>query len=205
MFWICFVLAVALDRVTKYAIASNMHEWQSIPVIDGIFHITYVMNDGAAWSILQGQRWFFVIITVAVFAGVLWFLHGVPKNQRLMRFSLALFSGGACGNFLDRLFLGKVTDFLDFRVFPVFNVADCCIVVGVALLGLCVLKGDSAKIIDMEVEEIAVAEEENSGEENSEAENLQEGYLEEEVLGEEYLDEGNLEEAMAETDLSNIP
>ncbi|MCL2496867.1 MAG: signal peptidase II [Clostridiales bacterium] len=151
MFWIYMVLVVAIDRVTKYLVTSNMHEWQSIPVIDGFFHITYVMNDGAAWSILQGQRWFFVIITVMVLAGLLWFLRGVPKSKRLMRFSLALFGGGACGNFIDRLFWGAVTDFFDFRFFPVFNVADSCIVIGVALLTLCVLKSKGVKSTEGEV------------------------------------------------------
>lgn len=146
MFWITVAAAVALDQAVKYAVATNMQVGQSIPVIDGLFHLTYVLNQGAAFSILQGQRWFFVLATLAVMVGVLWLLRDVPKTDRLMRFSLSLFCGGALGNFTDRLLRGAVVDLFDFRVFPVFNVADSCIVVGVILLGWCLLKSGKPKI-----------------------------------------------------------
>jgi signal peptidase II len=112
---------------------------QSLPLIDGLLYVTYVLNKGAAFSILQGHRWLFLVITPVVLAVMLLFARVVPKSDRLLRIALSLFCGGALGNFIDRLRLGAVTDFIDFRFFPVFNVADSCIVIGVALLGWCVL------------------------------------------------------------------
>jgi signal peptidase II len=134
MFWICAVLAVLLDQAAKYAVAAFMQLGQSLPLIDGLVYLTYVMNKGAAFSILQGQRWFFLALTPLVLAGALWFMRGVPKSDRLLRCAMALFCGGALGNFIDRLRYGAVTDFIDFRFFPIFNVADSCIVVGVILV-----------------------------------------------------------------------
>ena len=139
MFWICFVVVVLLDQASKYLIGANMQLGQSLPIVEGLVYATYVRNPGAAFSILQGQRWFFLLMTPLVLAVMLWFLRGVPKNDKLQRIALALFCGGALGNYIDRLRFGAVTDFIDFRFFPVFNVADSCIVIGVFLLGWCLL------------------------------------------------------------------
>ena len=134
MFWICFILAVLADQATKYAVSANMQLGQSLPLLDGLVYATYVLNKGAAFSILQGQRWFFLVMTPAVIGLVLWNMRTIPKSDRLIQAALALFCGGALGNFIDRLRFGAVTDFIDFRFFPVFNVADSCIVIGVILL-----------------------------------------------------------------------
>jgi len=135
MFWICTFLVAALDQAVKYVVSSHMHLGQSLPLIDGLVYATYVLNDGAAFSILQGQRWFFLATTPLILGGMLWFMRSVPKSDRLLKTAMALFCGGALGNYLDRLRWGAVTDFIDFRFFPVFNVADSCIVIGVVLLG----------------------------------------------------------------------
>ena len=149
MFWICFFVVVVLDQAIKYAVIANMQLGQSLPLIDGLVYATYVLNKGAAFSILQGQRWFFVVLTLVVLAIVLWFVRSVPKSDKLLRIALALFCGGALGNFIDRARFGAVTDFIDFRFFPVFNIADSCIVVGVILLSWCLLirspKGDAIR------------------------------------------------------------
>ncbi|MCL1816119.1 MAG: signal peptidase II [Clostridiales bacterium] len=139
MFWICIAAVVILDQLTKYAVAANLALGQSWPLIDGVVYFTYVMNKGAAFSLLQGQRWFFIVITIVVLAVMLWFARGIPKSDRLLQSTLALFCGGALGNLIDRLRFGAVTDFIDFRFFPIFNVADSCIVIGAFLLGFCML------------------------------------------------------------------
>ena len=141
MFWICLLAVVALDQVIKFAVSANMHLGESLPLIEGLVYVTYVLNTGAAFSILQGQRWFFLVITPVVLAVLLWYVRGVPKKDKLQQLALALFCGGALGNFIDRLRFGAVTDFIDFRFFPVFNVADSCIVVGAILLGWRLLAG----------------------------------------------------------------
>ena len=135
MFWMWLSLAVLLDQAFKYLVTSNMQLGQSLPLIEGVVYATYVMNKGAAFSILQGWRWFFLLTTPVVFIGILWFAHSVPKSDKLLKTALALFCGGALGNYIDRLRFGAVTDFIDFRFFPIFNIADSCIVIGVILLG----------------------------------------------------------------------
>ena len=148
MFWGCLLFVVLLDQVIKYLVSANMHLGESQPLIEGLVYLTYVRNSGAAFSILQGQRWLFLVITPMVLAAIFWYMRSISKGDRLLRFALALFCGGALGNYIDRLRVGAVTDFIDFRFFPVFNVADSCIVIGVALLGWCMLfksKKDSVK------------------------------------------------------------
>lgn len=152
MFWICFVLVVLLDQSVKYAVSAHMQLGQSLPLVEGLVYFTYVLNKGAAFSILQGQRWFFLIITVGVIAVLLWYVRGVPKHDKLLRTALALFCGGALGNFIDRLRVGAVTDFIDFRFFPIFNVADSCIVIGVILLGWCLLIRSKVKVTKEDVD-----------------------------------------------------
>lgn len=110
-----------------------LHE--TIPIIEGVFHITSHRNRGAAFGILQDARWFFIVITVVVVAAILRYMPKVKGQWRLqLAFSLVL--GGAVGNFIDRLLTGEVVDFLDFRLinYPIFNVADSAIVIGVVIL-----------------------------------------------------------------------
>ncbi|MCL1975474.1 MAG: signal peptidase II [Firmicutes bacterium] len=147
MFWICFALVVLCDQGIKYVIGANMQLGQSLPLIKGLVDITYVLNKGAAFSILQGQRWIFIITTLAVLVAILWFMRSVSKNDKLLRAALALFCGGALGNFIDRLRVGAVTDFIDFHFFPIFNIADSCIVIGAALLGWCLLIRSKAQVV----------------------------------------------------------
>ena len=135
LFWFVLIGSLALDQLTKFIISTNMNLRQTIPVIEDIFHITYVTNYGAAFGILQGQRWLFIVITLAALSATLIFLRSIPKTAWRMRLSLGLFCGGALGNFVDRIFNnGAVIDFIDFRVFPIFNFADMFIIIGCALL-----------------------------------------------------------------------
>jgi signal peptidase II len=113
--------------------------YQSIPVIHNIFHITYVVNYGAAFGILKNQRVFFIVSTILIF-GILAILYNqikVHNNFTYIFFTLII--SGAIGNFIDRVRFGYVIDFFDFRVFPVFNIADSLIVVGVIIFSFYLL------------------------------------------------------------------
>lgn len=126
-------LTVLLDQGSKAAVQKWMILHESIPVIPGFFHITYILNRGAAFGILENQRWLFLLM-----AGLLFVLYGifhrnVPSCWQA-RCGVGMLLGGALGNALDRGIRGAVVDFFDFRVWPVFNIADIGIVVGVCLL-----------------------------------------------------------------------
>ncbi|MBX4149919.1 signal peptidase II [Paenibacillus sp. FSL W7-1279] len=148
---IAFVLFL-IDQGTKYLIASNLEMYEQIPVIGDFFLITSSRNRGAAFGILQDQLWFFIIVTLIVVGGIVWYLRKVSKEGRkLLPTALALVLGGALGNFIDRLLTGEVVDFLQFNfgsyTFPIFNIADSCIVIGVGLIILdTLLEGRREKI-----------------------------------------------------------
>lgn len=141
--WVAAAVVFALDYVTKWIIEQNMSLFQSIPVIHNVFHITYVRNSGAAFGILRGQTAFFIVITVLVIAGIIWFSRQIDKEDRLLRLSLGLIMGGAVGNLLDRIRYGEVVDWLDFRVWPVFNLADSAIVVGGIVIAYLIIVRES--------------------------------------------------------------
>lgn len=137
MYFILIALTVlGCDQWLKYVVVKNMEHYQSIPVINNIFHLTFVQNRGAAFGLLPNKTMFFVSITiiVAVVIIIIFWKTRQRSNYGLFHFSLALQLGGALGNLIDRIRLGYVIDFLDFRVWPVFNLADSAIVVGVILL-----------------------------------------------------------------------
>lgn len=128
-----------IDQGTKFLIASRLELHEQIPVIGNFFLITSSRNRGAAFGILQDQLWFFIVVTIAVVAGIVWYLRKMTKEGRkLLPTALALVLGGALGNFIDRLLMGEVVDFLQFNfgnyTFPIFNIADSCIVIGVGLI-----------------------------------------------------------------------
>jgi signal peptidase II len=133
----------ALDQVTKAVVQRTMHLHESIPIIQGLFSLTYIRNPGAAFGLFAEQgnglriAFFATISVVAVFFLGALFVK-TPKEARLGRLAIAMVMGGAIGNLTDRLRYGEVVDFLDFYIrsyhWPAFNVADSSISVGVALL-----------------------------------------------------------------------
>lgn len=130
-------IVLILDQLTKLFITGNMIEFEDIPVISGFFHITYVRNTGMAWSLLSGKQ-FFLSLMAAIAIGVMIYYLKYKKPDRLTVVALGLMIGGAAGNLIDRLVLNYVRDFLNFYIFgydfPVFNVADCALCIGVAIL-----------------------------------------------------------------------
>lgn len=133
-FYVPILAFLLLDQLLKYWIRSNMTIGQSIPVISGIFHITYIENPGAAFGILANHRILFLLLTIAI-TGIMVYLYMSLHNKKsLTALSLGLVISGAAGNFIDRFLRGTVTDMFDFQIWPIFNIADICICVGIALL-----------------------------------------------------------------------
>ncbi len=107
-----------------------MHPGQSLPVIEGFFHFTYVRNTGAAFGLMPGQQTLFIVTTVLVLFAIALYWWRTRPNSLVLTLALGMVVGGAIGNLIDRTVFGRVTDFFDFLVFPVFNIADIGIVVG---------------------------------------------------------------------------
>lgn len=137
-YYILALFLIALDQWTKWLVVKNMEIGESIPIIENFLYITSHRNRGAAWGILQGQMWFFYIITVIVIIGIVYYMAKYAKGKWLLGVSLGLMLGGAIGNFIDRVFRKEVVDFINTYIFsydfPIFNVADSALVVGVGLL-----------------------------------------------------------------------
>lgn len=125
---------VMLDQITKYMIVSNMTEGMSIPVINQVFHLTFVLNPGAAFGMLEHNREFFIIMAIAVLMFVVYMRKKILEEPLTVQIGIALFVGGALGNLIDRMKTGLVVDFFDFLIWPVFNVADIAICLGVGVM-----------------------------------------------------------------------
>ena len=125
---------VAVDQFTKYLVTSNMSEGMGIPIIDGRFHWTFILNPGAAFGILENNRWFFVVTALSVLIFLFYYRRAIMAESKLVQMGIALFAGGALGNLIDRIRTGLVIDFFDFRIWPIFNVADIAICLGVGLI-----------------------------------------------------------------------
>lgn len=139
-------LVLAADLSSKAAVRDLIAPNESVPVIDGVVWLTHVRNAGAAFGMLQGLQLLFMGISAAVIVGVAVYLARGARHGGWTVVSLGLLAGGSAGNLYDRLTLGRVTDFVDFRWFPVFNAADAAISAGVIVLVLIVLfaKDDDA-------------------------------------------------------------
>lgn len=141
LFFIGSVICIILDQITKYYAYSILRTGSSINILEGIFRLNYCENRGAAFGVMQNKIWLFAIITVLIIGGVIWFMIKRKPKSKLLVVSLTLLTGGALGNFIDRIGRGFVVDFLDFCLinFPIFNVADCFVVIGAILLAIYIL------------------------------------------------------------------
>lgn len=147
MVYFLLVIAVAvLDQVVKHLVVSFMSLHQSIPVIDGFFHVTYAQNTGAAFSFLQGQRLLLIgLPALLICVGIVYIYKHRKDKRKVLMISVAFIVGGGIGNLIDRISLGYVVDLFDFRVFPIFNVADIFVTAGCALLCIYILFIDGKK------------------------------------------------------------
>jgi signal peptidase II len=128
---------IALDQLIKFWAAAVLQPVYTISVLPGFFRLTYVENRGAAVGLFQGNARLLSIITGVVMLGVLLYVYIGKHRDRLFVYTLMLVIAGGVGNFIDRVRQGFVVDYLDFSAlfgFPVFNLADCCVVVGAMLM-----------------------------------------------------------------------
>ncbi|WP_047981337.1 signal peptidase II [Ornithinibacillus contaminans] len=148
-YYIVTVLLIALDQFTKFLVVKKMELYEQITLIDGFFFLTSHRNRGAAWGMLEGKMGFFYVVTIIVIVGVIYYLHKYGKDNKLFAVALAFILGGAIGNFIDRIWRHEVVDFFDFIVFgydfPIFNIADSALTVGVVLVIFATLLDEKKK------------------------------------------------------------
>jgi len=131
------ITVLIVDQLSKYIVSTNLLLGQSIPIIKNFFHITYVLNRGAAFGIFKGGAYFFIAIAALA---IVFILISLRREKFLhSRIALSLIASGAASNLVDRLRIAAVTDFLDFRIWPVFNIADSAITIGAVLLAYFIL------------------------------------------------------------------
>lgn len=148
------VVIVIADQLTKYLVIQHIPEGETVPVIEGVLHWTHIKNDGAIFGWFDDSRWVFMVLSsvgIVLMIGMLvWWVKKEPKDK-LMQLILTLLISGGIGNMIDRCTLGVVTDFIDFCAFPklwmwIFNVADCAVTIGGALMVLWLILSVVAEI-----------------------------------------------------------
>ena len=125
------IFIILFDQITKFLVEKYLY-FKQISVIDNVLLFTYVQNRGGAWGIFNNIPLLFIVLIPIVVIGL--FFYAIHSKRKLEIISISMIIGGALGNYIDRLFRGYVVDFIDFRIWPVFNVADIFVVVGGLLL-----------------------------------------------------------------------
>lgn len=133
-FLIFSISAILIDFLTKH-LAITVFKLGEIELIKNVLYFTYVENTGAAFGILKNQKIFFVVVTVLVILAILIFVVYKKPESKLLLISLGCIAGGGIGNLIDRIRFSYVVDFIDVRIinYPVFNIADCFVVIGAIL------------------------------------------------------------------------
>ena len=138
-----FIILIVFDQWTKYLAVEHLMNKEPFIIIDGVFQLRYLENRGAAFGMMQGQQTFFLITGIIAVIVLAYVYFKLPWEKRFLPLrAVAMFiAGGAVGNMIDRVALGYVVDFFYFELidFPIFNVADIYVTVGVALLIIFVL------------------------------------------------------------------
>lgn len=138
MAWVIMAVVLVLDQITKFVIQSNV-ALHNVPIIEGFFSLVYLKNTGAAWSMFSSMTGILALVSAVAVGFMLWYIV-TKKPKGLTMIAVALMAGGAAGNLIDRLLLQYVRDFLSFNIFgyafPVFNVADVALCIGVFLLAV---------------------------------------------------------------------
>ena len=125
------LIIIIIDQVAKFLIKTNFQLNQTLPIISNIFHLTYIHNFGAGFGILQHQKYFLIFISIIVIGFIFYYLDRIRNNERLLQMLVGFVLGGTIGNLTDRIINGYVIDFLDFRIWPIFNFADSFVTIGV--------------------------------------------------------------------------
>ena len=147
MSYIICALLIIIDQAIKFLSVSKLKPLGSVEIIQGILSFTYVENKGAAFGILQNARWVFILATTIIIVGLIVYKIKFKEKSKIYTCSSTLLISGGIANLIDRVFLGYVVDMIEvtFIDYPVFNFADCCVVVGAILLCIYVLKMDLKK------------------------------------------------------------
>ena len=127
-----FFVILLMDQLVKYYVELTMLPGESIPVAPPFFHITFVLNPGAAFGIFRDQQWLFLVTALVFSAAFITFYERLRRSGSLIHYGSVALAAGAVSNLIDRIRLGHVVDFFDFRIWPVFNIADIAIVIGTA-------------------------------------------------------------------------
>ncbi len=141
MNYIIVTTVLVLDQLSKILALKYLKPVGSFSIINNIFRLTYVENRGAAFGILQNQKLFFIIFALLVL-GFIWFYTHNNRLNKIMIYGLSLATGGIIGNLIDRVRLGFVVDYLHIANFPVFNIADSAVTIGIALISIFIFKYD---------------------------------------------------------------
>src|SRR3989338_1016643 len=122
---------ILIDQLSKFFVRTNFQLNQSIPIINNIFHLTYIQNTGAGFGILKSQALILIFISVAVIGIILYNFDKIKNKETLLQIFVAFVIGGTIGNIIDRIAYGYVIGFLDFQIWPIFNFADSFVTIGV--------------------------------------------------------------------------
>lgn len=142
-FFLISLCVVLLDQLVKFFIRNSMNIGDSIPVIKNIFHITYITNFGAGFSVMHGKTSLLIWFAIIVIGIILFYYDKLQEKKSLQIFS-GLILGGTLSNLIDRLLFGFVIDFLDFRIWPVFNIGDSCVCIGAIFLIIYFIKKEKS-------------------------------------------------------------
>lgn len=127
-------LIVFLDQLTKLTVRNSLQLNESIPLIKNAFHLTFITNTGSAFGLFKGFNIFFVLFSIIVITAIFYYTAKIREKEKGLQFALGLLLGGTIGNLIDRLAYGHVIDFIDLRVWPVFNIADSAVTIAVGFL-----------------------------------------------------------------------
>lgn len=136
---------IVLDRLTKWLVLQNMTGGREIKILPGILHLNLVLNRGAAFGLFDGMAPFLILASIAAISCIILYVSNKRAPDKVLSVGLAMILGGAAGNLIDRLFYGHVVDFIDLRVWPVFNVADSFITIGAVVLGSRIILNQKSK------------------------------------------------------------
>ena len=128
------LIMIFLDQSAKFLIRKNFQLGQSVPIIKNIFYLTYITNTGSAFGLFKNFNLIFILFSIIVAAAIFYCIKKIRENEKTLQFAVGLLLGGTIGNLIDRIIYGKVTDFIDFRIWPVFNVADSAVTISVIIL-----------------------------------------------------------------------
>ena len=132
--WRIACLVFGIDQLTKALVIMRLAPGESHPLLPSLISLTHVQNTGAAFGLFKGRQFFFIGLSLVVMAWLVWELRTHRSMAPILRWGSALILGGAAGNLIDRVRHGSVTDFIDLHVWPVFNLGDSAITIGVTLL-----------------------------------------------------------------------